>query len=495
MKGLAFTICSLVITFSAFAQQNTYETIKIKAVENLRSGDFASAKSRLNLMEPYIDDSNRNEYQSLLNQLQDSINNSYNKANALREKKQYEIAIIEYQRLIKDKEPLVKPLYAHIGYCYEVRSANNENFKKLARDNYQLGIQHNENLSALRMAWFIRENNISATTEEMIELYEKAPNYYAAMDSLGVEYGRLGRLNESYKWYRKSQTNFSKYSMAVYLLDTSTYTQLSEDYRTDDPIKLLTEAADDGYAPAQYYLGILYYYAKDGERVQRDKAKGMELMQRAASSKYAPAEKKVQTIIELEGRYQPSSRIIHKKTPWEKFVDTFTPEDETWGISSSYSKQFPITIAANRTWSVFSLGCEIGVDLKGDRYINEQYNPVCYFNISPGAYFKYISINCGIGSLLSSYEKVSTLIKGDSYTDSFEGESDDGCISVNGSVTIITISQTKTKWDFVFKPSITGYIPICDEYYYITINAGYNYIPKFKELNGWSFGIGFQWVI
>lgn len=210
-----------------------------------------------------------------------------------------------------------------------------------------------------------------------------------------------------------------------------------------------------------------------------------------------------QTIKELEERFVPSSSrrdtSISDDSCWENFVDTFTPEDETWGISSSYSKQFPITIAANRTWSVFSLGCEIGVDLKGDRYINEQYNPVCYFTISPGAYFKYISINCGIGSLLSSYKKVSTLIKGDSYTDSFEEESDDGSISVNGSVTItqgdITISQTKTKWDLVFKPSITGYIPICDEDYYITINAGYNYIPKIKELNGWSFGLGFQWVI
>lgn len=296
MKGLVLTICSLVITFSAFAQQNTYEMIKIKAVENLRSGDFAFAKSRLNLMEPYIDDSNRNEYLSLLNQLQDSINNSYSKANVLRGKEQYELAIIEYQRLIqRDKEPLIKPLYAHIGYCYEARSANNESFKKLARDNYQLGIQHNEDLSVLRMAWYIRENNISATTEEMIELYEKAPYSYPAMDSLGVEYGRLGRLNESYKWYRKSQRNFSKYSMAVYLLDTSTCMQLSEEYRTDDPIKLLTDAADDGYAPAQYYLGLLYYYAKDGERVQRDRAKGMELMQRA-SSKYASAKKMVEKI-------------------------------------------------------------------------------------------------------------------------------------------------------------------------------------------------------
>lgn len=394
---------------------------------------------------------------------------------------------------------MVKPLYAHIGYCYEVRSANNENFKKLARDNYQLGIQHNENLSALRMAWFIRENNISATTEEMIELYEKAPNYYAAMDSLGVEYGRLGRLNESYKWYRKSQTNFSKYSMAVYLLDTSTYTQLSEDYRTDDPIKLLTEAADDGYAPAQYYLGILYYYAKDGERVQRDKAKGMELIQRAASSKYAPAEKKVQTIIELEGRYQPSSRIIHKKTPWEKFVDTFTPKDQTWGLGYSYSQTFPLSLSLNYTSSCLSLATEFGFNLDGKKYTTEynldgktytikEHNPSGYWVVSPGFYCRFLSINCGIGFMTSNYSETRT------NTGNFAVENEDGSISVNGSISMTTRYST-TKFKFMLKPSITGYIPISGENYYITINASYNYIPKFKELNGWSFGIGFQWVI
>ena len=292
MKKMILSICSLAITLSAFAQQpNTYETIKTNAMENLHSGDFASAKSRLNLMEPYVDDSNKAEYQSLLNQLQDSIKNSYNKANSLRENKQYQLAIVEYQRLIgRGKEPLIKPLYAHIGYCYEERSD-----KELAKNNYQLGIQYNETLAALRMAWYIRENKISATTKEMIELYEKAPNYYASMDSLGVEYGRLGRLNESYKWYRESQRNFSKYNMAVYLLDTSTYTQLAEEYRTDDPVKLLTEAADDGYAPAQYYLGLLYYYAKDGEVIQQNKEKGLELMKKA-SSKYAPAKTMVRKI-------------------------------------------------------------------------------------------------------------------------------------------------------------------------------------------------------
>ncbi len=292
MKKFIFSLCSLVVTINALAQLNTYETIKTKAVENLRTGDFASAKSRFNLMKPYIDDSNKAEYQSLLDQLQDSINNSYNKANTLRKKKQYQLAIVEYQRLIgRGKEPLVKPLYVHIGYCYEERSDN-----ELARSNYQLGIQYNENLSALRMAWYIRKNKISTTTEEMIDLYKKALNYYAAMDSLGVEYARQGRLNESYKWYRKSQRSFSKYNMAVYLLDATTYTQLAEEYKTDDPIKLLIESADDGYAPAQYYLGLLYYYAKDGERVQRDKEKGMELIKKASLKNYAPAKLMVRKI-------------------------------------------------------------------------------------------------------------------------------------------------------------------------------------------------------
>lgn len=132
---------------NASAQENLYELAKTKAVENLRTGDLVSAKSRLNLLKSYIDDSNYNEYQDLLKQFNDSVSNSYNKANSLREKKQYQLAIIEYQRLIgRSKEPLVEPLYAHIGYCYEMCSE-----EELARNNYQLGIKYNEKLSVSRM--------------------------------------------------------------------------------------------------------------------------------------------------------------------------------------------------------------------------------------------------------------------------------------------------------------------------------------------------------
>lgn len=147
MRKISFLLCVLAFVISASAQENHYELAKTKVVENLRTGDFVSAKSRLNLLKPYIDDSNYNEYQDLLKQFNDSVSNSYNKANSLREKKQYQLAIIEYQRLIgRSKEPLVKPLYAHIGYCYEMRSE-----EELARNNYQLGIKYNEKLSVSRM--------------------------------------------------------------------------------------------------------------------------------------------------------------------------------------------------------------------------------------------------------------------------------------------------------------------------------------------------------
>ena len=291
MKKFLFIVCLLAIAINASAQTNTYETIKDNGIEDLRRGNFADAKSRFNLMEPFVTELNKTEYNSLLSQLQDSINNLYQKANALRKKKQYQRAIVEYQRLIgRGKEPLIKPLYAHIGYCYEMLS-NNE----LAGSNYQTGMQYNECLSSLRMAWYIRRNKISTTSEEMIDLYMRARNYYEAMDSLGVEYARLGQINESYKWFRKSQRSFSKYNMAVYLLDPNTYVQLQKEYQADNPIKLLSEANEEGYAPAQYYLGLLYYYAKDGERVKQKKKKGMDLMKKASSS-YVPAKLMIRKI-------------------------------------------------------------------------------------------------------------------------------------------------------------------------------------------------------
>lgn len=215
---------------------------------------------------------------------------------------------------------------------------------------------------------------------------------------------------------------------------------------------------------------------------------------------------KAQTIKELESRYTPSTTtgVYTRKpppeiTPWEKFVDAFTPEDQTWGLGYSYSQTFPLSLSLNLTSYCFSLATEFGFNLDGKKYstkynlddkkyTTKEYNPSGYWVISPGFYCRFLSINCGVGFMTSNYSETQT------NTENFSGESEDGSTSVNGSISITTGYST-TKVNFMLKPSITGYIPISGEDYYITINAGYNYIPKFKELNGWSFGIGFQWVI
>lgn len=192
-----------------------------------------------------------------------------------------------------------------------------------------------------------------------------------------------------------------------------------------------------------------------------------------------------QTIKELEGRYTPpvkelEGRYTQPRSGWEKFVDTFSPEDDTWGLGYGYSQHFPLALSANYTHSCISIATEFGFNLDSKKYTAQEYNPSAYLVVSPGLYLRFLSINCGAGVMASDYIKTT-------YEEHPE--------NLGGITQTTTTSISQTKYHFMLKPSITGYIPISDEDYYITINAGYNYIPKFKELNGWSFGIGFQWVI
>lgn len=208
-----------------------------------------------------------------------------------------------------------------------------------------------------------------------------------------------------------------------------------------------------------------------------------------------------QTIKELEDRYEQSytnigyTHILYS-SGGDNLFESLTPEDQTWGFGYNYSTCFPLTISANLTNSFFYIGTELGINLDGKKYHTNLYNPIGYLTISPGIYFRYLSINCGMGILLSEYTK--TVAGNDSYTEEFEGNNEDESFSLNGSITntsYYNYQNITNKYHFILKPSITGYIPICDEDFYITINIGYNYTPKIKELNEWSFGVGFQCII
>ena len=165
------------------------------------------------------------------------------------------------------------------------------------------------------------------------------------------------------------------------------------------------------------------------------------------------------------------SRIFRKIGNFcDDLAYVFEPEDETLGVGYKYSKYFPVTLSLNMTRSFVSLFMELGINT--DNSIISDYNPRFYMMFSPGLYFRFMSINCGIGYLPGDYV-VNLDIE-------------------NGNV--VNTEKTKTNY-YMLKPSITGYIPISDEDFYITVDVGYNYFPNIKELNGLSLGLGFQWVI
>lgn len=96
--------------------------------------------------------------------------------------------------------------------------------------------------------------------------------------------------------------------------------------------------------------------------------------------------------------------------------------------------------------------------------------------VSPGLYIKYLSINYGLGYLFNVH-----YLYHPSLTTNDVPQKDGNKSAIGG--------------NFCHKPSITGYIPINDGDYYITINIGYIFLPRFKNLEGLSCGIGFQWTL
>lgn len=184
-----------------------------------------------------------------------------------------------------------------------------------------------------------------------------------------------------------------------------------------------------------------------------------------------------QSIDELNSRRikeQEKKRIDSYSSMHKKKID-WDIDDDNWGLSYSYSPHFPLSFSANYTTSYFSMFGEIGVACTGKKYEIKEGNkdmPILYLMVSPGFYIKYLSINYGIGFLFNVQDYPS-----------------------------LTINNVLQKYDktisgnFCHKPSITGYIPINDGDNYITLNIGYIFLPKFKELEGFTCGIGFQWTL
>lgn len=182
-----------------------------------------------------------------------------------------------------------------------------------------------------------------------------------------------------------------------------------------------------------------------------------------------------------EKKSEPRLNPVPHQSKWIE-LDT---DDETWGLSYSYSPNFPVAIGANYTTSYFSIGAELGFTCSGKEYeikTNSTVKPVGFLMATPGLYCKYFSVNCGVGLLFDRRTKYKYIETGTTTTNT--------SLTVNGETAV-----EGSGINFCVKPSITGYIPICDGDYYITLNAGYMFVPKIKDLNGIACGIGFQITI
>ena len=184
---------------------------------------------------------------------------------------------------------------------------------------------------------------------------------------------------------------------------------------------------------------------------------------------------------------QSSSQSTSKPQSHGHYID-WDVDFESIGLSYSYSKYFPLAIGLTYTINHVSFGGEFGINLDKKKLYPSDVETVSslkYFIFTPGFYCKFFSINCGIGAFSYNYEKSGTLISGN------EAYGNSGSSSTS---VIVSETTEEPKGCLLLKPSITGHIPISDGEHFITLNVGYLYIPKFKELNGLTFGVGFQFV-
>ena len=167
-------------------------------------------------------------------------------------------------------------------------------------------------------------------------------------------------------------------------------------------------------------------------------------------------------------------------------------EEETIGFNFNYSKNWPISASVSYSNVFFMIALDLGFNLDDNCIVQHKltmedilnyekerrsYDPRWYITLTPSCYLKYVSIGCGIGLMFYQKtidEKFSS--KYDSIKNSF---------SSGG-------YQSKTRCSLMYRPNIKGFIPLNDEWF-LTLNASYELIPRIRNKNGFSFGVGMQY--
>ena len=445
MKKVFLIILSLLSIATAWSQSDdsNYRQMRDDGLQLMSQGKYSTALRLFSGAEGFA--SNRKQEKEIVQlqrRLQDSVHVVYNRA--IENAKRYEesnsyltTAINDLNKLIPTEGLSVDDVYSWLGFCYEHLNQPNT-----AIEQYQKGVELNEAYSAMHLADLLLKNN-NVSVDSIARLYEMAASQNKEA------YNRLGDLYRSSNpqiakdYYKKSGTDYGNAMIAQLYRDEKSATNASND---------VTENTS-------------YHNPSN------------------AASSY------------------PGS---HSLSTWSwSFSDIWEIEDDIKGWSYDYSPHFPLAVSYSRTLSHFLIGGEIGSTCSKKKYkfgTNETSQPIVYLMATPGIYCKYFSVQCGVGALIDIRVKkwIIYVQNNDSVTVNTTGDGiNDVNIDINfedGDQQYKIDKDTKNTLFFLVKPSITGYIPVSDGKY-ITINAGYVFVPKFKELNGFSCGIGFRWTI
>lgn len=158
-------------------------------------------------------------------------------------------------------------------------------------------------------------------------------------------------------------------------------------------------------------------------------------------------------------------------------------EEHSLEVSYGYSSHFPLNIGISTNFSYFNIGVEYGMNFSDDLLETKKHTNYAtsilerskywYLMVTPGVYFRYASVGCGLGNVFAKY-------------------------NYNYKSVYISYSNSEKKNYFIMKPKVTFHIPIPfgvshrDEILYISPHIAYQYVPKCSALNCWEVGIGIR---
>lgn len=115
------------------------------------------------------------------------------------------------------------------------------------------------------------------------------------------------------------------------------------------------------------------------------------------------------------------------------------------------------------------------------------------FTVTPGLFYKYVSLDCGFGKIWTKTSRIDTY----KYTYGTSSSTGEGGTSITTSTSTDTtkkeLVEIKNNY-FAIKPGLSGIIPLRDDLS-IVLGASYRICPKNKEMNGFECSIGLAFLI